>query len=173
MATPHLDTLARTLATTPRRQVLKAATASAAAALLVRVRPAPVAAAGTADLAVTMVGDKKRLKYGKTMTLTANVTNLGPDVATGVTLGLGVSDSYANFGGTCPDGSTSSFCDLGTLAPGASVSVDFRVMACCSCCPEGIGVAVASVSHDAETVDPISANDSVRTETKFVGKAPF
>src|SRR3954454_15224696 len=96
MATPHLDTLARTLATTPRRQLLRAATASAAVALLVRVRPAPVAAAGTADLAVTMVGNKKRLKYGKTLTLTATVTNLGPDVATGVTLGLGVSDSYAD-----------------------------------------------------------------------------
>src|SRR3954468_24908713 len=109
-----LDTVARTLATTPRRKVLKAAAASAAAALLMRVRPTPVAAAGTADLAITLVGDKKHLKYGETMTLTATVTNLGPDAATGVTVGLGVSDSYADFGGSCPDGSTSTFCTLGT-----------------------------------------------------------
>jgi hypothetical protein len=135
--------------------------------------PRPAAAAGTADLAVTLVGSKKNLSYGHTMTLTATVTNLGPDTATGVTLGLGVSDFYADFGGTCPDGSISNFCELGTLAPDASVTVRFRVGACCSCCPEGIGVAFASITHDTDISDPVSLNDSARLETRFVGKAPF
>jgi uncharacterized repeat protein (TIGR01451 family) len=132
----------------------------------------PLAAEGTADLAVTMVGDTRHLKFGNTITFTATVTNHGPDTATGVTLFLGVSDSYADFGGTCPDGSTSNICDLGTLASGASVTVLFRLGTSNSCPPDRLGVAVASVSHDVETVDPISANDSVRTETKFVGKPP-
>ena len=44
MNAPRLDTLARTLATTPRRHVLKAAAASVAAASLGRVRPAVAAA---------------------------------------------------------------------------------------------------------------------------------
>jgi hypothetical protein len=137
------------------------------------IAPQPTAAAGTADLSVAMASEKKNLKFGDTMTFTITVTNLGPDPATGVTIGIGVSDSYGDLGATCPDGSTSTFCDLGRLESGANVTVLFRALACCSCCPNRLGVAVASVSHDAETIDPVSANDSVRTETKFVGKAPF
>jgi hypothetical protein len=134
--------------------------------------PRPVAAVGTADLAVTMVGDTKHLKYGDIITFTVKVTNHGPEVATGVTFGFGTSDSYANYGGTCPDGSVSTICNVGTLGVGASVSVVFRAEALVSCCPTGLGVAVASVSHDVNTVDPESANDSVRTETKFIGRLP-
>jgi len=134
--------------------------------------PPPVAATGTADLAVTMAGDKRHLRFGDTITFTVTVTNLGPDGATGVTVGVGASDSYADFGGTCPDGSTSNICDLGNLASGDSVTVRFRLGTSQSCPPDRLGVAVASVSHDANTIDPISANDSVRTETKFVGEPP-
>jgi len=133
----------------------------------------PAHAAGTADLSVSMVAEKKSLKFGDSMILTATATNNGPDVATGVTLSLGVSDSYANFGGTCPDGSVSSFCDIGTLASGASVTLHLTVMACCQCCPDFFGVAVASVGHDAETVDPVDTNDSIRLETRLKGKSPF
>jgi hypothetical protein len=46
MNAPRLDSLARTLATTPRRPVLKAAAASVAAALLGRVRPSAAATPG-------------------------------------------------------------------------------------------------------------------------------
>jgi hypothetical protein len=132
----------------------------------------PAAAATTADLAVTMVSDRKHLKFGQTLTFTVTMTNHGPEAATGVTLFHGVSDAYAEFGGTCPDGSRSTICDLGTLASGASVTVLFRVGTNSACPPERGGVAVARVSPDAETIDPVSANDSVRTETKFVGKPP-
>jgi hypothetical protein len=134
--------------------------------------PHPAAAAGTADLRVTMEGEKKQLKFGNTMTFTVTVTNLGPDRATGVVLHIGVSDSFGDLGATCPDGSTSTICDLGSLEAGASVTVPFRAFACCACCPERLGVAIASVSHDADTVDPVAENNSVRTETKLVGKAP-
>jgi hypothetical protein len=135
--------------------------------------PRPVQAAATADLSVSLVAAKKSLKFGDSMVLTATATNNGPDVATGVTLHLGVSDSFADFGGTCPDGSISSFCDIGTLQVGASVTVHFNVGACCECCPDHIGVAIVTVGHDADTVDPISANDSFRTETRLKGKPPF
>ena len=147
----------------------------AAAALLggwLALAPHPAAAAGTADLAVTMVGDTKHLKYGDTITFTVTVTNYGPQAATAVTIGVGVSDSYANYGGTCPDGSLSTICNLGTLAASASVTLLFRAEALASCCPTGLGVAVASVSHDVNTLDPESANDSVRTATKFIGRLP-
>jgi hypothetical protein len=133
----------------------------------------PAAATGTADLAVTMTADKKRLTFGDTITFTVTVTNHGPDAATGVTVGIGASDSYANFGGPCPDGSNSNICDLGTLASGASVTVLFHLGAANDCCPKRLGIAVASVSHGTETIDPVSANDSVRIQTKLIGKAPF
>jgi uncharacterized repeat protein (TIGR01451 family) len=141
---------------------------------LTPLAPPPAAAAGTADLAVTMAGDAKRLKFGETITFTITVANLGPDVATGVVLGFGTSDSYQNFGVTCPDGSVFTFCDLRSLAPGAGIAVLARAMASsASCCPDRrLGVAGASVSHDADTVDPVAGNDSVRVETKLVGKAP-
>jgi len=130
----------------------------------------PAIAASTADLAVTMVGDVKDLTSGNTITFAVTVTNHGPDVATGVTVDVGVSDSYVDFGGTCPDASVASFCDLGELAPGASVTVLYRLGVRYACSPDRLGVAVASVAHAAETVDPISANDFVRTETKLGGK---
>lgn len=135
--------------------------------------PHSAAAAETADLAVTMTGDAKSLKFGKTMTLTVTVTNTGPGVATGVAVSLGTSDSFANFGGTCPDGSVSSFCTIGALAAGEQVTVQFHVMASNACCPAFVGVAVASVSDDENTVDPESANDSVRLEVRLKGKPLF
>ena len=133
----------------------------------------PAKAATTADLAISLVPARKNLKFGETMSYTVTVTNFGPETATGVTTGVGVSDSLANFGAQCPDGTVSTFCTLGTLAPGTAISFLYFVGACCTCCPDRLGVAVASVSHDADTVDPIDANNSVRVETKLVGKAPF
>src|SRR5687767_1719200 len=44
--------------------------------------PRPAAAVGTADLAVTMVGDAKHLKFGQTITFTVTVSNNGPDAGT-------------------------------------------------------------------------------------------
>lgn len=132
----------------------------------------PAAAAETADLAVS-TSAAKHIRFGDTAGITTTVTNHGPGTATGVTLGLGVSDSLADFGGTCPDGSVSNFCQLPTLAAGEAVTVTFFVMACCTCCPTRLGVAVASVTHDANVVDPVGVNDSVRLEIRLTGPAPF
>ncbi|MFL5761372.1 MAG: CARDB domain-containing protein [Thermomicrobiales bacterium] len=133
----------------------------------------PAAAATTADLAIEMDGGKSHLRFGGTMTLTVTVSNLGPEVASGVTAGIGVSDSLADLGAICPDGSVSNMCNLGSLAPGAVVSFPFVVMACCACCPDHIGIAVASVSADADMVDLVEANNTFRFETRLVGKAPY
>jgi hypothetical protein len=59
------------------------------------------------------------------------------------------------------------------MPAGTSISVPFSAYACCTCCPDRIGVAVASVHTDANTVDPNPDNDSFRSETKLTGKAPF
>src|SRR5215217_8492310 len=119
----------------PRRRLLLsllAATTMLAGCLGLAAPPA--IATSTADLAVTMVVYTKDLMVGNTITFAVTVSNHGPDVATGVTLGVVVSDSYADFGGTCPDDSVSSFCDLGQLAPGASVTVLYRLGVRNACC---------------------------------------
>ena len=156
-----------------RRRPLLVLLALALLAALPALTPRPAEAAGTADLAVSMVGSAKSLKFGRTMTFSVTATNLGPDAATGVVVSIGVSDSFANFGGECPDDSVSDRCDIGTLAAGASVTIDFEVMAANSCCPEGVGVAIASVSHDTDTIDPEPANDSARAEIRFKGRPLF
>lgn len=109
---------------------------------------------------------KKFLKSGETITFMTTATNLGPDAATGITLSIGVSDSYHNLGSTCPDGLVSDRCELGTLVPGASVTVYFRAMAANACCPDRLGVAVTSVFPDVDSVDSlIPANNEVRRES--------
>jgi hypothetical protein len=147
------------------------AATTALAGWLALASPPALAAGMEADLAVTMVGDTKNLKYGDTITFTVTATNNGPDLATGVTLSLGTSDGYANFGGTCPDGSISDRCVVADLRPGASATVRFHLGTTCGL-PPRLGIAVASVFPDAETIDPISTNNEVRAETKFVGKSP-
>ena len=59
MHPPRLDALARALATTPRRQVLKAAAASVAAVALDRIRPAVAAAAPDRCNGQTCTGHEK------------------------------------------------------------------------------------------------------------------
>src|SRR5215208_5529323 len=120
------------------RSLLSLLAATTALAGWLALAPPPAIAAGMeADLAVTMVGDTKNLKYG----------------------------------GTCPDGSISDRCVVGDLRPDASVTVRFRLGTTCGL-PPRLGIAVASVFPDVETIDPISANNEVRAETKFVGQSP-
>ena len=136
--------------------------------------PSPAAAFGTADIAVSMKAAKKPIKIGQSVTHTITVTNIGPDAVTAVSFGVGVSDSYNAGPLTCPDGTSApeGFCSLGTLLPGSSVAATFVAIACCSCCPEGIGVAVVSVnSQDADAADPVDDNNFMRVETRFRGRA--
>ena len=143
---------------------------------LLALAPGAAIALGSADVAVTMVAAKKSVPYGRPVRFTITVTNLGPDPTTGVSLGVGVSDSYQSGPLTCPDGTVADggFCTLDTLAPGASVRASYVATASNSCCPENLGVAVASVSSlSADAADPNSDNNQARVETPFRGKPRF
>src|SRR5215213_1622436 len=141
---------------------------------LLALAPGAATALGSADVAVAMVAAKKIAKYGQPVTFTITVTNLGPDPTTGVSLGVGVSDSYENTGPlTCPDGNPADggFCTLATLTPGASVLASYVAIARNTCCPEDLGVAVASVNSETiDASDPVSSNNESRVETPFKGK---
>jgi hypothetical protein len=132
-------------------------------------------AAGTADLAITMTPGKKHLTYQKSMTNTIVVTNLGPDIATGVTITTNVSDSLNPGSIVCADGTEVpnwEICPPITLLPGQSATYTWMVTACCTCCPDRVGVASAGVLHDAATVDLEPVNDFVQVETPFKGRFP-
>jgi hypothetical protein len=141
---------------------------------LLALAPGAATALGSADGAVAMVAAKKIAKYGQPVTFTITVTNLGPDPTTGVSLGVGVSDSYENTGPLiCPDGNPADggFCTLATLAPGASVAASYVAIARNTCCPEDQGVAVASVNSETiDASDPVASNNEARVETPFKGK---
>jgi hypothetical protein len=141
---------------------------------LLALAPGAATALGSADVAVAMVAAKKIAKYGQPVTFTITVTNLGPDPTTGVSLGVGVSDSYENTGPLiCPDENPADggFCTLATLAPGASVAASYVAIARNTCCPQDQGVAVASVNSETiDASDPVASNNDARMETPFKGK---
>ena len=88
------------------------------------VLPANVSVAGSASPASGLVGDKA--------TVSARVSNSGPATATNVVLTDGVTDATAISNvtisqGTCTTASGQITCTIGTLAPGAMVSMSYIV----------------------------------------------
>ncbi len=132
-------------------------------------------AAGTADLAITMTPGKKHLHYQQSMRNTITVSNLGPDTATGVTIAINESDSINPGPIVCADGTEIQnweICPPITLAAGESATYTWTVTACCSCCPDGVGVTTATVRHDDATLDPNPDNDFARVDTPYKGRFP-
>lgn len=129
-------------------------------------------AAGTADLAVTMTPSAKHLRYQQSMTIEIVVTNLGPDTATDVWLSTNVSDSLNPGDIVCPDRTTIrnyELCESVTLSPGQTATYLMTVIACCTCCPNRVGVSTAIV-YDDGTSDPVENNNVAQLSTRFIGK---
>lgn len=157
------------------RFTILVAVALLAAASAPGLAPRAALAAGTADLSITMTAGAKHLRYQQEMTNTIVVTNLGPGTATGVWISTGESDSINPGPMVCPDGTEVEVWELCapiTLAPGESATYLWTVTACCSCCPDRVGVTTATVRHDEFTLDPNDSNDFTRVDTRFIGKFP-
>jgi hypothetical protein len=173
----HRDFRTRRLTSTPfrTRHIILIAALLLAALFLPALALQTARAAGTADLAITMVPSKKHLRYQQSMTNTITVTNLGPDTATGVTIATGESDSINPGSLVCADGTEVpnwEICPTITLAPGQSATYTWTVTACCTCCPDRVGITTASVRHDEATLDPNPDNDFAQVETRFTGRFP-
>src|SRR5687767_15421827 len=93
----------------------------AAAMLVAGVSAAPTAAQATADLQITKAADQKTIRVGQTVTYMVTMTNLGPDVATGVVFGDPMPDQLNLVASTC--GPISAFCAVETLPSGASATL--------------------------------------------------
>jgi uncharacterized repeat protein (TIGR01451 family) len=117
----------------------------------------------TADLALTLTDAPDPVRVGGTLVLTATVRNKGPLAATMVNFGetlptnvtlISVSTTQGNCTGTTTLG-----CSLGTLAPGASVSVIVTVR------PRARGQLSTRASASASQPDPTPADNSVLVTT--------
>ncbi len=123
----------------------------------------------SADLAVSKTDSPDPVLAGQTLTYTAAVTNNGLQSASDVTLtdnlpaGV-IFNSATPTQGTCNEASGTVTCDIGTLADGASASVDIAVV------PASEGTITNTASADGSVGDPGSTNDSA-TESTIVDPA--
>ena len=115
-------------------------------------------AAPSADLAVTKTGPTT-VTPGVAYPYTVTVTDHGPSTATAVTLTdtlpPGVTLSAAS-GATCAGSPV--VCDVGTVAPGGSVTVTLTVLPAASLAPGTVLTNTATVSSAA--ADPVPANNT-------------
>ncbi len=117
-----------------------------------------------ADLSLTKTGAPDPVLEGDQLTYALTVANAGPHDATGVTLTdtlpAGVTfDSVDPAQGSCSESSGTVTCALGTIADGASVSVEIKVT------PQGPGTLTNQASVSSDVADPDSADLSASVDT--------
>jgi uncharacterized repeat protein (TIGR01451 family) len=151
------------------RKLFTLAIAGCAAVALLAYAPAAEPAPGdVADLGVTKSDSPDPIAVNGTLTYTIQVTNLGPQNATGVT----VTDSLPNHttflsattsSGKCDRQGNRVVCDIGNLAADATkanaVTVTIQVR------PTRAGTITNSVSVDSVEKDPVPANDKAEAST--------
>lgn len=140
----------------------------AAAVLVVGVSAAPAAAQATADLQITKAADQKTIRVGETVTYTVTVTNLGPDVATGVVFGDPIPDQLNLVASTC--GTISAFCAVETLPSGASATLTILATPIPNLAQEERLITNAAFVAQSTTIDPNPSNDQASATVRVVGR---
>jgi uncharacterized repeat protein (TIGR01451 family) len=123
-----------------------------------------------ADLRVTKSDSPDPVVVGQTLTYSIGVSNAGPDGATGVTLTdtlpAGTSfQSATPSQGSCGQAAGTVTCNLGSLASGASATIEIKVA------PQNTGTITNTASATGGQSDPDTANNSA-TATTTVGFSP-
>lgn len=138
------------------------------AAALLFSPPAQPAPGDIADLAVTKVDSPDPVEVGGTLTYAIQVTNLGPQKATGVV----VTDRLPNRtdlisaspeSGSCERQGRKVTCEIGDLTPDLVKAnpVDVTILLR----PNKAGTLTSSVSVDSVEIDPLEANDRAEATT--------
>jgi uncharacterized repeat protein (TIGR01451 family) len=135
------------------------------------VQPA-AAQEGTADLAITKVGESKKVRIGENITYTITLTNLGPDTATGVVFGDPLPDPLNLVSFTCSQGSSNggSFCTVDSVPSGASVTATLVATPITNPAQSERRFTNAAFISGSTTFDPNTTNDISTVRTHIVGK---
>lgn len=129
------------------------------------------AAPGTADLAVTKADSPDPVAVGATLTYSLQVQNLGPDLATGVTLADNLPKgvdfaSVTATGAKCSRKGRKVTCSVGQLGSGVNyspVSVSIAVI------PRKTGTISNTASVKGAQKDPVGTNDKATATTTVLG----
>jgi len=126
---------------------------------------APPSPTGDADLAIAQTDSPDPVLAGRGLTYDIRVRNDGPATATGVTvleeLDAGVRlESATASRGTCGHSAGVVRCDLGTMAPGETVTVAVRVI------PTAQGTIAARATVQANERDADTADNASRVQTR-------
>ena len=154
-------------------------TVLALAGLLVALFHAPAAETApgdVADLAISKADSPDPVSVGSTLTYTLQVSNLGPQGATRVTVTDRLPSqvtfiSASASSGNCIRKGKTVRCDVGrlaadpTAADAASVTIQVR--------PTKQGTIVNSASVDSAEADPVPANDQVEVSTAVIAPPPI
>jgi len=133
-----------------------------------------LAAQNVADLSVTVVADKNRVKIGESITYTVTATNLGPDTAILVGILHGLSDQL-NFISLSCDGISAdgTFCEYAILEPGESVVSAFVATPNPNVQHNERNLLIMTANIAFETtdaVDPDSGNNLASVTAKLIGR---
>jgi uncharacterized repeat protein (TIGR01451 family) len=132
----------------------------------------PVAAQGTADLAITKVADRDKVRFGHNVVYTIVVTNHGPDAATEIVFGDSLPDwlNWVEF--SCSQGEIlfPTFCQIASLEPGESATATLVAT------PDIHSGESRRIENTAAVFSPIpdpdSANNSASATIMVIGKLP-
>jgi uncharacterized repeat protein (TIGR01451 family) len=131
------------------------------------VRFAKTPATATADLSVRVKDVSSSIQAGRDLKITVEVTNLGPNAASGVTVTATLPPSVlrrsaTSSRGTC-DGVGTVVCTLGRLAAGASAKISLVAV------PTTAGTITTAASVVSAASDPGTGNNSATASTKVIG----
>ena len=134
-----------------------------------------LAAQNTADVSVTIVPDKSRVKIGEFVVYTVTATNQGPNTALFVGVSHGLADQLNFVSLACDRGISASgaLCEYPTLGPGENVVSIFVATPNPSVRngERNALTATATVSFQmADTVDPDPGNNWASNTVKLIGK---
>lgn len=148
----------------------------AAALALALAGVGAAAKAGSADLSIAKTDSPDPVTIGSTLTYTIRVQNLGPDVASGVTVtdqlpkGVDFVSATAT-AGLCAHKGRKVTCDLGDIGvPAVDYSVPPTVTL--SVIPRQTGTIKNTASVKGDQKDPVGSNNKATATTGVVGPAP-